>query len=316
VRNQSPESLQAKMADKSNWPYLRLMRQTFEEFIQLGLISNIDSDPFHHLDIGYHPNFAYLDYSCSPGGFTSAIFAHNRNARGEGIALPVEEGGAPLLLPQSFLKRIKIHHHHVTHFDLTGPNGAQILPPTYIPLPISTKFNLVILDAHRLNTGGQMLRKGETLRMKISQLLIAFQSTTPGGMVVIRLSLRSLDETVAIMYLLNLLFSNLNVHKPTIGHSSRGSFYAIAGGFQERSSDTELLDHVVDILRKTWWEASFGKAELDDTVDNPYEWWQEFVKSEDLPQLFGHKFIELITPVWIKQRDGLKAHFEKHGVTF
>ena len=252
---------------------------------------------------------------CYPGGFTKAILKHNPKARGHGIALPEEEGGSSPLVSDQHKTRITVHLHDVTHFDLSGPFRTDPIPALYIPLPFRTKFNLVTLDAHRFGTPREGLEEGETTRMILSQLLIALESTAINGIILMRLSLGQGDQMVAILYMFSLLFRTLSVHKPVCGHKGRGSFYAVADGFQGTSfENARVLEKILVVLRKQWWDASFsGEEGRGRWID---EWWDEIVKSEELPKLFGMRFIELITPVWETQIIGLKTHFRKNKVAF
>jgi hypothetical protein len=61
-----------------------------------------------------------------------------------------------------------------------------------------------------------------------------------------------------------------------------------------------------------WWEATFGGENGSGT--NPLEWWREIFSTEDLPELFGEKLIEIAIPVWEIQTAGMKSYFQKHGV--
>ena len=244
-----------------------------------------------------------------------AILDHNPKARGHGIALPDEEGGLSSVLSDRHKTRITIHLHDVTHFDLSGPLRTDPIPAVYLPLPFRTKFNLIILDAHRFGTSPVDLEEGETTRMILSQLLIALESIATNGIILMRLSLRQGDQMVAILYLFSLLFRTVSVHKPVCGHKGRGSFYAVADGFQGTSLETALvLERILGVLRKQWWDASFGGEEGKGRWIS--EWWDEIVKSEDLPELFGTRYIDLITPVWETQLEGLKTHFQRNGVAF
>jgi FtsJ-like methyltransferase len=294
------------------------MSKTFQEFTEANLIPNIDSETFLYLDIGYQILRFDFDRRCHPGGFTTAILDRNPKAKGHGIALPEDQGGTPSLVSRKHRQRITIPLHDVTNYNLSGPLRTESLPPRYIPLPFSTKFDLVILDAHRFGsdeTMRQFFQEGGPTRMILSQLIIALESIAPKGILLMRLSLSQGDQMVAILYIFSLLFGTFSVHKPMWGHKGRGSFYAIADGFQGASLERAFVlpvERVLFVLRKYWWEASFGSGE-DNWVN---EWWDEIVKSEGLPQLFGKRFITLITPVWETQIEGLKTHFRKHKVIF
>ena len=148
--------------------------------------------------------------------------------------------------------------------------------------------------------------------MILSQLIIAFEFMALNGIVVIRLGNIQRDKTVATLYLLSLLFEKLNVLKPRSSHKHRGSFYAVAAGFQANVKTSSVLLSIIQVLRKKWWEATFGGE--NGNGRNPDEWWTEIFSTEDLPNLFGERLIQLAMPVWLTQIEGMKSYFRQHGI--
>ena len=235
-----------------------------------------------------------------------AILQRNKTATGEGVALPEHQGGIPPLLHPQYLSRILIHSHDVTRFDLS-PKTA---PSTYPPLPFSTKFDLILLDAHRFDTGDEHLVPWEPERMYLAQLIAALDYIELHGVIFVRLGNIERDITVAILYLFSLLLESVKVYKPTNAHVHRGSFYGIADGYKA----SELKDNVQTVLRNAWWESTFGGP--DGAGVNPGEWWAKIFPTEELPELFGATVVDLAVPLWQTQIRGLEQYFIKHGVVF
>jgi hypothetical protein len=191
-------------------------------------------------------------------------------------------------------------------------DSEMYVPLDYPPPPFSTKFDLVLLDAHRFD-GVDVSWEPE--RMVFSQLSIAFEYLTIGGIVAIRLGNPTHDKTVAILYILSCLFESVKTHKPTSSHDHRKSFYAVASGFQKDTvKNTDFLHSVLETLRDCWWETTFGGQ--DGKGANVGEWWEEIFQTDDLPQLFGEKLIQLSLPLWEIQSEGLKNYFIKNGMSF
>ena len=203
------------------------MRDTFQELIDTKLIVNINKQSLKYLDIGFRFLKTHFDDRCHPGGFSLAILQHNKKAAGEGIALPEVQGGIPCLLIPVYRQRIRIYSHDVTRFNLSPNPIDKPVPPEYPAVPFSedNKFDLVLLDAHRFETGNETPVAWEPQRMLLSQLIIAFEYTAIQGIVVIRLGNPQRDQTAAILYILSQLFQTVNVHKPISSHKHRGSFY-------------------------------------------------------------------------------------------
>jgi hypothetical protein len=289
------------------------MRTTFQELIDAGLIINIDQKPLRYLDIGLLPLLLRSNDRCHPGGFSLAILQRNSQAIGEGVALPEGQGGIPCFLEEPFRSRIRIHTHDVTRFNIMPDDSERQVPVDYPSPPFSTNFDLVLLDAHRFDTGDETPVSWEPERMVFAQLSIAFEYLTLGGIVVIRLGNPTHDQTVVILYILSRLFENIEVHKPISSHNHRGSFYAVALGFQKDTfKDTNFLHSVLETLRDCWWKATFGGQ--DGKGVNLGEWWEEIVKTDDLPELFGERLIQLTLPLWEIQSEGLKKYLIKNGV--
>jgi len=255
---------------------------------------------------------ACVDNRCHPGGFSYCLLRQNWTAIGQGIALPEEKGGIPCLLDPPYVARIQIHSHDVTHFDLSPMDKKPLF--RYDTIPFDTKFDHVILDAHRFDTGNETVVPWEPERMVLSQLIIAFEYTVTDGTVVIRLGNIERDKTIATLYLLSLVFKTVKVLKPRSSHTHRGSFYAVASGFQNNVESPCRLLSMIHILRTRWWEATFGGEEGNGT--NPVEWWRGIFSTESLPELFGEKLIQLAIPVWDIQITGLKSYFRKNGIKF
>jgi hypothetical protein len=141
--------------------------------------------------------------------------------------------------------------------------------------------------------------------MLLSQLILAFNYTAIDGTVVIRLGSPEHDRTVAILYTLSLLFEHVNVHKPKKSHEDRKTFYAVAMGFQNNEfKNPEKCQFITDKLSNSWWEATFGGE--DGGGVKLGEWWEEIVPTDQLPKLFGERFIQLALPMWKIQIKGLK----------
>ena len=188
---------------------------------------------------------ACIDNRCHPRGLSYCLLRQNRTAIGQRIALPEEKGGIPYLLNYLYDAYILIHSHDVTPFDLSPMDKKSVF--RYDAIQFDTKLDFVILDAHRFDTGNETVR-WEPERMVLSQLIITFQYTVTNKTVVIRLGNIERNKTVATLYLLSLVFKTVKVLKPRRSHMHRGSFYAVASGFQTNVESPCRLMSIIYIL--------------------------------------------------------------------
>jgi hypothetical protein len=238
---------------------------------------------------------------------------HNKNAIGEGVDLPEDQGGISCSLPTRYRSRIHIQTQDITRYNLHPNKGVPNNDPYPSPPFSDTKFNLVLLHAHRRSDTLKSNREPE--RMLLSQLILAFDYTAIDGIVVMRLGHPERDRTAAILYILGLLFEHVDVHKPMKSHEDRKTFYAVATGFQSHEvNNPEELYQITNILRNSWWEATFGGEDGKGTKLG--EWWEEIVNTEQLPELFGTRLIQLALPVWKRQIQGLKRYFKKKRIGY
>ncbi|KAK7043987.1 hypothetical protein VNI00_008155, partial [Paramarasmius palmivorus] len=193
---------------------------------------------------------------CCPGGFSSYILSRYPLASGTGISLPVESGGHACLLEDDFLHRYNLIWADVTSFQL-GP--AYINSPSLLPFPFAPDtppFNLVILDGHPLRTAGDSVHLiGD--RLLVSSLILGLFSISPGGTIILKLSMPDRKITAQIIYILDMLSGDLRTWKPVDIHATRSTFYAIATGVGT-GKEARRYGEYLKRFKELWEELMFG----------------------------------------------------------
>ncbi|EPQ53651.1 hypothetical protein GLOTRDRAFT_130988 [Gloeophyllum trabeum ATCC 11539] len=255
----------------------------------------------------------FLDLGCCPGGFSSYILATNRNARGVGVSLPVEDGGHEYTLEHAHRPRFDIYFADVTSYQL-GPTNVHHQRLYYLPSQISsTLFGLVILDGHQLRTQISKYKVPWDIdRLLVSQMIIALQVVRPGGNVVIKLTHPERITTAKILYMFDILSERLFTHKPRTMHQNRGSFYAIARGVG-KGVRAAWQPRMLQALQELWLEITFGgiegKGRFVEGADFDFA-----ITTEDLHQKYLDRLISLGLGVWSVQARSLESWFRKKRI--
>ncbi|KAK9425811.1 hypothetical protein SUNI508_12871 [Seiridium unicorne] len=256
-----------------------------------------------------HPKF--LDLCMAPGGFSGTILDNTRNSSVCGISLPFGKGGHPLCI-RGWETRKEISVHWLDITMLAAEIGVTDIPHdhpdfseflTLRPFE-NQEFGLVFCDGNvlRVHVRADYREKRERIRLLTSQLVLAFQRIKEGGTLVCRLHKIEGIETVTMLRLFS-KFSSVSVFKPLRIHGARSSFYMIAKDLHPRHPEAVKA---VDDWKRQWKEATLNTEviEAQPLFDNDDPIRIETAK--DIVKEFGPQLIELATPIWRIQSDGMR----------
>ncbi|KAG8723912.1 hypothetical protein FRC09_001244 [Ceratobasidium sp. 395] len=183
----------------------------------------------------------FLDLGCCPGGFAAYVLNKLPLAHGQGVSLPVEQGGHSLAIPVELHSRFQVHWGDITHFNhaLEHAGPGHLSGRQNFPIPADS-FDLVLADGHippELTRAMEAQRFARELLL-ISQLLAAVRAVKLGGTILIKLSLSFVGKTLdglmhrIVLALDNLSSTTLVALKPKSIYGSRGSFYVLVRDIQ------------------------------------------------------------------------------------
>lgn len=249
-----------------------------------------------------------LDLCMAPGGFSDAAREKNSNAVIRGISLPDDCGGLTMLFEEvtGHPGQLKCEFLDITM--LATEFGVSSIPETHPEQSsfITNRpyqgdlFQLVIC-------GGQLLlnrdrskhrQRIEIVRLNTSQLILALQRIVTGGTLVMLLHKAEAWDTAQFVHQFSQFSAIIQLFKPQRKHNHRNSFYLIAKGVQP---DHQAAKAAISGWKKAWWQATFGGLEgIGDVVGN-----EDDATVQKLIDDFGERLIELATPIWKIQSDGL-----------
>ncbi|KAJ6512031.1 hypothetical protein C8R47DRAFT_1093195 [Mycena vitilis] len=245
--------------------------------------------------------FRFLDLGCCPGGFSSYILGKNPYACGVGISLPVENGGHACLLEEDVLPRFELYWADITRYQL-GP--AFINDPQLQNFPVSTGFDLVLIDGHPLRSAhDNVYLHGD--RLLISQVIAGLVSVAFGGTVILKQSKPERLITSQLIFLLDVLCTDVRTWKPVCMHATRSTFYIIAKGFR-LGCQAVRWPQILGGLMNLWVQLSYGGphgegrrllvSDLDFIVDD-----------ETLKQAYAPRLRQLSEHIWTTQSKCLQG---------
>ena len=243
-----------------------------------------------------------MDLCMAPGGYTASAVKVNPSATVFGVTLPVVKGGHPLLLRLS-------PNIHIKFTDITmeaAEIGITDVPDdhpdrgnfkTKLLLDAKSKFDLIFCDGQVLRTHACHRHPDrewhEAKRLTASQMIIAIQHVRPGGTMIVLLHKVEAWQTVKLLRAFD-KFSDIQLFKPTVGHTSRSSFYMIAQNIRP--------DHANALTAKDGWLQIWKDATFHQkSMAFPNE--QELL---GILEAFGQKLIRLAEPIWATQKKGIE----------
>lgn len=245
----------------------------------------------------------------APGGFTETVLRKHHAATIRGITLPQEVGGLEVMLPRwGSDPRISIQFLDVTMLaDEMGRPMTSI--PTLHPDAVnfssdrpfqSDVFDLVFCGAaaQRAHARADYRNSQERLRLVTSQLVVALQRLRHHGSLVLLMHKPEAFDTAKIISVFTKI-SNVCLFKPRKKHAVRSSFYMVATEVDLQSEETRsaILGWKMQWETATFQTDSAVSTHLRDSENRAYEMLAEF----------GPQLINLATPVWRIQADGLRS---------
>ncbi|THH17884.1 hypothetical protein EW146_g3020 [Bondarzewia mesenterica] len=261
----------------------------------------------------------FLDLGCSPGGFSSYILHKNRNARGVGISLPVEQGGHLFALESYLGSRFELHLADLNYYRLHHCH-RQLRALAFDPLPqnFEANFDVVILDGHFLRTYLSPAltdpKEWDRHRLLISQIVIALRSIRHGGTIVLKLSHPEKLHTAQFLFMLDGISKSLCVFKPRSLHTNRGTFYAIANGVGLGYQGAKKAEYLRE-LEELWYQITFVGSERQGRFMTATD--LDFIVTyDDIANNYIDRLIDISRNVWSTQADALRAWFSRKGILY
>ncbi|KAG8746249.1 hypothetical protein FRC10_005498 [Ceratobasidium sp. 414] len=178
----------------------------------------------------------FLDLGCCPGGFSTYVLSKLPTIHGEGVSLPVEQGGHSLAIPVELRSRFQIHWGDMTRFNHAPEHAGsgRLSGRPNFPVPPNS-FDLVLADGH-IPPELMMVKEAQRFArdlLLVSQLLAAVRAVKLGGTILVKLSLSLANKTFdGLMHRIVLGLDKLSdtplvALKPKSIYGSRGSFYVL-----------------------------------------------------------------------------------------
>ncbi|KAF5371034.1 hypothetical protein D9757_010302 [Collybiopsis confluens] len=288
--------------------WLKKMKKIMNQIDNCGAADKLWVVPFTNR------SFRFLDLGCCPGGFSTYILKKNKQATSVGISLDPEQGGHPYLLEESLRPRQTVIFADITRFQLGGDtsyvadpmwqavNGQPLL---LVPdMLLARDFDLVLLDAHHLRN--QAVFTADLLA--ISQVLLALLSIKFGGTIVMKLASPDSQYTATMLFMLDMLSSSLQVHKPYAMHRTQNTFYVIARGVAGKPDRRlYLLNELLPGLKRVWENLRVGNNTVSGKSRKLLKGDLDFVIDGEQLQGYGQRLHELCSGVWELQASALET---------
>lgn len=255
-----------------------------------------------------------FDICMAPGGYSAAALKHSPSAHVCGISLPMALGGHPMLIPYgSEDQRVEVKFADITM--LAAEFGVTEIPKEHPDFSnfsperpwATTPFDLVFCDGQVLRTQevASYRQQREAGRLACSQLILAMQRIKPGGTLIMLLHRVEMWQTIKLLSIFDKI-SDLHLFKPREAHNTRSSFYLVAKNVQPHSEEAIAA---VEGWKATWKEATFSVPGPNEKVREEEAPDSQVLHAEtkNLIAKFGERLIELGEPVWLIQKEALKA---------
>ena len=251
-------------------------------------------------------DFRALNLCFAPGGYTKKLLDMYPKIMIYGITLAESDGGHEVLVKSPRLKmeyldmnllaeeygisllRIPRDHPDAAKFRADAPFAGLA-------------FDIVVGDGAVLRTHARgdyrQDKDCEALRLRVAQLIFGLRRIKAGGTFIILL--HKVDSWENLVLLRNFeQFSKITTFKASKIHTQSSSFYLIAKHVQP---DHPVAKQVIEKWKKIWWAITFGGE--NGTGQNPEQPSDE--KVAQALESYGSRYIELGSPVWQTQADGL-----------
>ncbi|CAO2648220.1 Nn.00g074870.m01.CDS01 [Neocucurbitaria sp. VM-36] len=250
-----------------------------------------------------------LDMGMAPGGFTATVLREHPTATVRGITLPQGIGGLEVMLKR-WKSDTRIHIEFIDVTMLTDEMGrpATTIPDTHPDVerfssnrPFQDEeFNLIFCGAavQRAHPRAEYRESRERLRLVTSQLVVALQRLRDDGSLVLLMHKAEAWDTIKIISMFSKL-SKACLFKPRRKHAVRSSFYMITTNVHPRSEEAQSA---IFEWKMQWENATF---QLDSAVSTCPRISEDLVR--DMLAEFGGQLIDLATPVWNIQLNGLRS---------
>lgn len=188
------------------------------------------------------------------------------------------------------------------------------IQPITIPVPeimLVRDFDLVLLDAHHLRNQSD----STTDLLAISQVLLALISIKFGGTIVMKLASPDTQYTATMLFMLDMLSSSLQVHKPYAMHRVQSTFYVIArgvGGKPDRR--LYLQSEIIPGLKRVWESLKYGISRNGRRGRRLLGGDLDFIVDTKQLQGYGERLNELCSCVWQLQASALEGLFAEMDI--
>ena len=267
-----------------------------------------------------------LHIGSEPWGLSFLFLNLNPRSRVDGLKLPHESDGNPsplgkglellgmrrqllgaLTVTSTDVTRHSLFLPHSKHLPMDFPDKSAFdsnppLPPHMRSLPTETSdrvYSVVFCDyIHIFNTSYSHVRKWESGRLIVSQLILGLSFIKPGGSILV--SLRHLEcwNTFATIYKFT-KFSTVSLYKLTCHHAIRSGFFLLARNVQPEQEECKGW---IEELKRAWYQMSFeGPHGFGEAVNAG-----EGLGVDEILNEWGEDFLVMGENVWSRQRDALR----------
>ena len=256
-------------------------------------------------------SFSFLEFGCAPGGITTFILDMSCRIRGAGVTRPVDLGGYGILPQIKNDPRFEIMAADLTEEAKKGSRLENCL--SIFGHPEFTGFDLIIngMTVHRLTH----LQK--RVEITLAQLHYALTLLQDGGMLLVVLNATLWFHNLQFLYILLNLFDNCKAVKPIAIYPIRKSYWILCTGFKRQKLQSwNLIEVLQEILTSA---KGLPPDDLERHFDNVYYLGNAFPVPGDTYKLeitkmiavkWGAQIIELMNPVWDRQRESIKQVVE------
>ena len=269
-----------------------------------------------------------LDLCMAPGGYTSTALKYNPSGHVSAITLPTNLGGHEVIVSHSGSvpqdERVDICYIDMTMLanefgaaELLKSCPEHIDPNTFIKMsPYEGKvFSLIFCDGQVLRNHAEHRQEyresHEASRLTLSQLIFAMSHIEAGGTFIMLLHKPEAWNTLQLLNSLN-QFSHLELFKPTKGHRTRSSFYAICKNVQPDCLEARKARAA---WQDKWQYLTFSpphepisfqtRADNNSSFGNPSRRPVVTKDADDVLAAWGQDFIKLAEPIWNIQLEAL-----------
>ncbi|KAL3470294.1 hypothetical protein BJX99DRAFT_267547 [Aspergillus californicus] len=249
-----------------------------------------------------------LDLCMAPGGFSATVKQDLRKARIDGLSLPTGLGGLQVMA-HSVVREIVFED--ITMF-VAEMGMEDKIPENHPDLKkfnpsrpfLEEKYDLIFCGGgvSKLQTRAEYREGCEGERLKLAQLVFAFNRLKSGGSLVLLLHKIEYWQTAQLFYVFS-KFADIQVFKPTTSHGIKSSFYMVAKNI---NLDADVATSALSYWRDKWAYLTFHEfTDIQEPRVEKVEGDPDVVR--ELIETFGDQFLGLALPVWEAQFNALRA---------